>query len=159
MRRERTIRGRKHDVDEGEETEAEKTLPRRDLLPLNPLSPHESQWPPKRSGEPATPVLASPQTLGLNFTGATLGETNAFPPDSMGAVGPTQFVVAVNNRMKVFDKTTGALGALNSSTNTFFESVKRHRHKRSTSSLRPLVWSLVHHNHQRLYPRIACCSR
>ncbi len=122
MRRERANGAQKP---EGEETEAEKVLPRRDLLPVNPLSPQDSQWPPKNGGEPPSPVLASPQTTGLNFTGATLAETAAaFPPDSMGTVGPTQFVVAVNNRIKVFDKTTGALGALDSSTNTFFDSVR-----------------------------------
>ena len=121
MRRQRAVGSQKP---EPEETEAEKDLPRRDLLPLNPLSPQESQWPPRKTSEPPSPVLASPQTLGLNFTGATLGETGAFPPDTMGAVGPTQFVVAVNNRIKVFDKTTGVAGALNATTNTFFNSVR-----------------------------------
>ena len=124
MRRERAIRARKGEAEDGEETEAEKTLPRRDLLPVNPFSPQESQWPPKKGGEPPSPVLTSPQTIGPNFTGATLAETGAFPPDSMGAVGPTQFVMAVNKRIKVFDKTTGALGALDATTNTFFESVR-----------------------------------
>src|SRR6185295_16434265 len=88
-------------------------------------SPEESQWPPKERGESSpAPVIKSPQTLGLSFTGTTLGESGAFPPDTMGAVGPTQFVVAVNNRIKVFDKTTGVAGALNATTNTFFNSVR-----------------------------------
>src|SRR5882672_6677547 len=41
MRRQRAFQGQKP---EEEETEAERELPRRDLLPVNPLSPQESQW-------------------------------------------------------------------------------------------------------------------
>jgi hypothetical protein len=66
----------------------------------------------------------TPQTLGTSFTGATLADTGAFPPDTMGAVGPSQFIVAVNGRIRTFNKTTGvADGALNASMDTFFASV------------------------------------
>ncbi len=41
----------------------------------------------------------------------------------MGAVGPTQVLVYVNGRIKVFDK-TGVLGALNVTTDTFFDTVR-----------------------------------
>ena len=55
--------------------------------------------------------IMSPQTVGVNFTGATLqginNPTNAFPPDCDGAVGPTQYVVGVNGRIVTFNKTTG----------------------------------------------------
>jgi hypothetical protein len=74
-------------------------------------------------------IATSPKlALGSSFTGATLNEEsndNGFffvPPDSMGAVGPTQFLVAVNGKVKVFSK-TGTLGALNTSLDAFFGSV------------------------------------
>src|SRR6185295_10578313 len=64
------------------------------------------------------------QTVGLNFTGATLSETAAFPPDSMGAVGPAQFVVFVNGLIRTFDKSSGAAdGVLNVNPNVFFSPV------------------------------------
>src|SRR5207245_2503334 len=69
-----------------------------------------------------------PQTVGVSFPGAQLSDTkDSFapqgfdPPDSMGAAGPTQFLVTVNGRIKVFDK-SGNLGPLNMDLNTFFSS-------------------------------------
>ncbi len=65
-----------------------------------------------------------PQTLDVSFTGATLADTFFFPPDAMGAAGPAQFIVAVNGRIRSFDKTTGvADGVLDTDTDTFFSSV------------------------------------
>jgi hypothetical protein len=70
------------------------------------------------------PVLSAPQTVGTNFTGATLAETGSIPPDTMGVVGPSQFVVLVNGRLRTFDKTSGvADGALNVDPDVFFASV------------------------------------
>ncbi len=70
----------------------------------------------------------SPQTIGPNFTAATLAGTNStgsFPPDNDGAVGPTQYVCAVNGRIVSFNKTTGlADGVLNATTNAFFTTVR-----------------------------------
>jgi hypothetical protein len=64
------------------------------------------------------------QTLGVNFTGATLADASGFPPDSMGAVGRFQFIVAINGRIRSFNKTNGvADGVLNIGTDTFFNSV------------------------------------
>ena len=55
---------------------------------------------------------------------ATLADTGAFPPDSMGAVGPTQFILAVNGRIRSFNKQTGvADGVLNADMDIFFQSV------------------------------------
>jgi hypothetical protein len=72
--------------------------------------------------------VLSPQTVALNFTGATLSGTNptsAYPPDCDGAVGPTQYIIAVNGRIVTFNKTTGvADGVLNATTNTFFTSIR-----------------------------------
>ena len=67
---------------------------------------------------------AAPQTISTSFTGATLVDTAAFPPDSMGAVGPSQFVVFVNGRLRTFNKTTGvADGVINANPDVFFSSV------------------------------------
>src|SRR2546427_4604917 len=69
--------------------------------------------------------LSAPQTVGLNFTGATLADSGFIPPDSMGAVGPAQFIVAINGRLRSFNKTTGAAdGALNRTANDFFTPVR-----------------------------------
>jgi hypothetical protein len=51
--------------------------------------------------------------------------TFAFPPDTMGAVGPAQFVVTLNGRFVTFDKTTGLEdGVLNADSDAFFDTVK-----------------------------------
>jgi hypothetical protein len=63
-----------------------------------------------------------PQTVGVNFKANQYG--NSVPPDTQGAVGPTQFFSADNNRLKTFSKTTGSADpALNVTLNTFFGSV------------------------------------
>ena len=67
---------------------------------------------------------AAPQTTSTSFTGATLADTGVFPPDTMGAVGPSQFVVFVNGRIRTFTKTTGiADGVINANPDVFFSSV------------------------------------
>ncbi len=42
----------------------------------------------------------------------------------MGAVGPTQFLLAANGRIRVFNKTTGARGELDADIDSFFNSVR-----------------------------------
>ena len=116
----------------------EREGPERRWLPHNPASLMLTSTPnavrpaalPKRAArgapsaadDPGSP--AAPQTVGLNFKGASLSDTGAFPPDSMGAVGPAQYVVAVNARIRSFNKTTGAAdGVLDADTDVFFQSV------------------------------------
>jgi hypothetical protein len=68
--------------------------------------------------------LKAAQTAGTTFTAATLSDTLAFPPDTMGAVGPTQFFTAVNGRVRTFNKATRAMdGVINADTDVFFSSV------------------------------------
>ncbi|HYR45969.1 MAG TPA: hypothetical protein VER78_03095, partial [Thermoanaerobaculia bacterium] len=95
-----------------------KNLPREQ----NPLAPAHSRWPLSPEGVQAAEALNA-QTVGTSFLGARISESGFIPPDSMGAVGPTQVVVIVNGRIKVFDK-SGVLGGLNASTDTFFQSVR-----------------------------------
>ncbi|HEX4647061.1 MAG TPA: hypothetical protein VH598_15775, partial [Verrucomicrobiae bacterium] len=95
----------------------------RSNLPQNPDSPAVASSP--AAGTPSGPSLPNAaQTGTINFTGATLADTRAFPPDSMGAVGPSQFIVAVNGRIRTFNKSTGAAdGVLDTDTGVFFNSV------------------------------------
>ncbi len=79
-----------------------------------------------KSSLTATSGAIGPSALSVStsFTGATLADTGAYPPDTMGAVGPSQFVVALNGRIRSFNKATGAAdGALNVTMDTFFASV------------------------------------
>lgn len=100
--------------------------PDRTALPQNPASPAVSSWP--GLTREYLPPVESPQTPGISFTGATLSgtyPTYSFPPDVMGAVGPTQYIVAVNGRIVTFNKTTGAAdGVLNADMDLFFSSVR-----------------------------------
>src|SRR5437762_11203377 len=73
---------------------------------------------------PASPISPDAQTVGFSFTAATLADASGLPPDSMGAVGPTQFLVVINGRDRMFNKSTvGADGVLNTGTDNFFSSV------------------------------------
>jgi hypothetical protein len=70
-------------------------------------------------GGPSAPFAA-----GTSFLGAQLGVDSPFvPPDSGGSVGPSQILVTVNGRFKVFDK-QGNPGALNVDDTTFWNSVR-----------------------------------
>jgi hypothetical protein len=98
----------------------------RSNLPQNPDAPNVSKYPYSEGDEDALNLAPSaPQTIGQNFdtvTGPT--ETGAFPPDTMGAVGPTQFIVTLNGRFRSFSKSTGAAdGVLNVDSDVFFASV------------------------------------
>ncbi len=99
----------------------------RSNLPQNPLAPNISKFPYGDKDDEEVPNFSpfAPQTIGLNFdtvTGPT--ETGAFPPDTMGAIGPTQFIVFLNGRLRSFSKTTGlADGVLNVDSDVFFNSV------------------------------------
>jgi hypothetical protein len=92
----------------------------------DPLALEVSQWP-----APPAPVVEEstrrphlPQTVATSFMGAQYSDTVGYvPPDSMGAVGPSQVVVAVNGRIRVFNK-NGTMGGLNVDTDVFFASVK-----------------------------------
>ena len=106
--------------------QSRETKPRHALRGLmrqeNPFAADVSSWPPGPTVS-AAPEPATPQSIGTSFLGARQAESGFRPPDSMGAVGPTQVLVVVNGRIKVFDK-TGNVGSLNVTANTFFASVR-----------------------------------
>ena len=88
----------------------------------NPDAPAISRYP---VNPPSAPVRGpnAIHTPSLSFDGATLADTGAFPPDSMGTVGPTQFVVAVNGRIRSFTRAGVADGVLNVDPDVFFAPV------------------------------------
>lgn len=56
-----------------------------------------------------------------NFVGGTVNESGFFPPDSMGAIGPNQFLVVINGLVRTFNKKTGAMdGILNIDLSQFY---------------------------------------
>jgi hypothetical protein len=102
---------------------------RRNLPPRSEALKH-AQWPVRskeqvKSTNADRPGPLAPQIVGTQFDGATgPTETGAFPPDTVGAVGPTQFFVFLNGRLRTFNKTTGvADGVVNADSDVFFNSV------------------------------------
>jgi hypothetical protein len=89
----------------------------------NPDAPSVSSWPERSAAAGNMIEPKNPQTIGVNWTGTHASESCCVPPDSVGAVGPTQVLVLSNGRFKVYDK-AGVLGGLNVSDSTFFASVR-----------------------------------
>lgn len=67
-----------------------------------------------------TPVVTPVVTIGANFTGANYLDFGANPPDTDGAVGPSQFVELLNSAYRVYDKSGNVLQT--SSLNEFWSS-------------------------------------
>ncbi len=111
----------------------ESDYPDRTKLKLNPNSPKAAQWPVPTRGNifaySPTPIFdrpagaRSPQPAGTSFLAMTVSMSGSIPPDTQGCVGPTQIIVCANGRIRSFNK-NGVLGALDVSTNTFFNSVR-----------------------------------
>jgi hypothetical protein len=99
--------------------------PNRENLPQAPGVLDLPQWPPLEGvNEDSLNELDAPQTIGITFTGSTLADAGAFPPDVMGDVGPTQYVVFLNGRIRTFNKTTGvADGVIDADPDAFFSFV------------------------------------
>lgn len=97
-----------------------KHRPSRRSLPQAPAATALPQREPATVTRGGVPLVA--QTASTpNVDVATLGDTNALPPDTMGDVGPTQYFVGLNGRFRTVSKTTGAAdGALNVDSDTFF---------------------------------------
>lgn len=73
---------------------------------------------------PAGPADETPQMLGAGFTAATSDDTLYNPPSPSGAAGPAQFLLAFNRQIRVFEKYTGVVGALDADLDTFFDPVR-----------------------------------
>lgn len=80
----------------------------------------------------STSAKAVTLTIGQNFTGSTfLAGSSATPPDTMGAIGPNEFVELINGRYSVYDKSTGTR-VQTSTLNEFWQNA-------GLSSLNPLT--------------------
>jgi hypothetical protein len=82
--------------------------------------PAVPQLPQRAAGEAVGP--SSSLLAGTSFLGAQVSESGFIPPDSMGSVSPTQILVDVNGRIKIFDK-SGNLGGLNVADDVFWSPV------------------------------------
>jgi hypothetical protein len=96
-------------------------LPNRKNMLQYSSSPGGSRFPADPSPALASAQFINPQSVGASFLGAQLSESGFIPPDTMAAVGPTQVLLCVNGRIKLFDK-NGNLGLLNTTTANFFAS-------------------------------------
>jgi hypothetical protein len=108
--------------------------PDRTILPMDPNSPNVPFWPynpaldpfgreRSRLGDNAPPPPNLPQTLGTEFNGPTLSNSGYIPPDTQGAVGPTQIVLMANGRITSYTK-AGAVSGINTTLDVFFNSVR-----------------------------------
>ena len=92
----------------------EHLLPNPDALP-DPRRPAAFE----RGAAPAVAQTATTPTADV----AALADTGTLPPDTMGDIGPTQYLLGVNGRIRTIDKITGtADGVLNADFDTFFAS-------------------------------------
>jgi uncharacterized repeat protein (TIGR01451 family) len=110
-------------LEEEERPEHELEYPSRVGLPQHPKALAVSRFPAVPDDKAVAPDLLKIHTTALSFDGATLTDTGAFPPDSMGTVGPTQFVTFVNGRLRTFTKAGVADGVINANPDVFFASV------------------------------------
>ncbi len=116
---------------EADERDEEAGEPERDNLPQDPNSPSVPFWPYIKGTDLSGQILPghghgdpfNPQTLGTEFNGPTLSLSGFIPPDTQGAVGPTQILMFANGRIQVYNK-TGGLGSLNTTADVFFNSVR-----------------------------------
>ncbi len=98
-----------------------KTRPDRRNLPQNSQALPDPVAPAfDRGANPSVAQTVSTPTVDV----ATLANTGSLPPDTMGDVGPTQYLVGVNGRIRTINKTTGAAdGVLNADFDAFFSNV------------------------------------
>ena len=102
-------------------------VPGRRNLPVDPRSPDVSRWPPgpgpaeDANLAPPTPYIL---TVGTTIEGPDLTSTMSFPPDTMGDVSASQYFVALNGRMRVYNKSTRAL-EFDFDPDTFFDATIR----------------------------------
>jgi len=100
--------------------------PDRSGYPQDPAALPLAAYPPLPPGVSAVQNAYSaraPQTIGTSFNGVGLADSGYVPPDTMGDVSTTQILFHTNGRIKVFNK-SGVVGALNTTANTFFNTVR-----------------------------------
>ncbi|HYR45193.1 MAG TPA: Ig domain-containing protein [Terriglobia bacterium] len=107
----------------------------RQNLNQDPNAPDVPRWPYSGGAgsmgrQPASDVVSpgegplAPQTVGVSVVAATSADSPFIPPDSMGAVGPTQALAIENGIIRTFNKSGAPDGAIDTSTDNFFDSVR-----------------------------------
>jgi len=104
--------------------EHELEYPDRSNLPQHPNAATLSSFPAISPEKALAPGALKIHTTGGSFNGPTLTDTGAFPPDSMGTAGPTQFISFVNGRIRSYTKAGVADGVINADPDVFFASVE-----------------------------------
>jgi hypothetical protein len=109
--------------------ERDRRLGLADRTPQRVAAPAPGLAGPKQASPAALPrrkaraTSAAVPVLGTSFKAAEfIADSNNVPPDTMGAVGPTQILVHTNGRVRLFDK-SGVMGALNTTADNFWASV------------------------------------
>lgn len=114
----------RENLNPGKEMREEVNNPRFDRsgVPQDPASPALSQWPPASGKVPA--AIGPPAfTPGVSWNALSMDESGYWvPPDNMLGVGPSQVLVTVNERIRVFSK-VGVKGPLDAAGDNFFASV------------------------------------
>jgi uncharacterized repeat protein (TIGR01451 family) len=82
-----------------------------------------------RPSRAARETAAAPAASTPNFTSVSYAEVLIRPPDTAGAVGPTQFLTHVNGRIRVHSKTDGSVGALDADSEVFWAPVIESPHR------------------------------
>jgi hypothetical protein len=113
-----------------------KERPDRRQLPQHPLSIDALVREPgvarRGTGSLVAQTAASP-----NVDVATLADTQALPPDTMGDIGPAQYFVGLNGRMRTVAKATGAPdGVVDADSDVFFAPVLPSGHYTSDPRVR-----------------------
>ena len=111
----------------GVDIDVTRSRTRREAVSVNAETPPAARLataPDAPVGRDAVSDLA--QTPGApNTDVVTLAETGTIPPDTMGDVGPAQYLVGVNGRVRTINKATGlADGVMNTTLDAFFEPVR-----------------------------------
>lgn len=107
--------------DRTEDTGIHKVRPDRSNLLQNPDAPPVAQWPPSPNFRETPPSVAFSAAT-PNVDVAVRADTgNVMPPDTMGDVGPTQYLVGLNGRVRTIRKSDGvADGVLDLDSDVFY---------------------------------------
>jgi hypothetical protein len=101
--------------------QSERTRERPEPRPTQPKRPSSTSVRTRTGAAAVAPK--SELSAGTSFLGAhRLADSTFVPPDSMGSVGPTQVLVVVNGRVRVFNKDGSNPGVLDVSDSTFWGS-------------------------------------
>jgi len=126
------LRGRDEPEREAEAGEAEAEPAEEAAAGGGKEEPVEEEAPPKSPPSAKSEALTraapvapkSELSADTSFLGAhRIGDATFRPPDSIGSVGPTQILVAVNGRIRVFDKNGNNAGVLDVTDGNFWSSV------------------------------------